>query len=273
LVRTDRKASDHLLIASMKDSRYARIELVDRTDFSDDLALFRFRADESVDFTPGQYATLGVHPDGMKRPLLRAYSIASAPHEETLDFFIELVHEGQLTPQLWTLSLGDRIWMRRKIVGRFTLDETCTQHIMAATVTGVAPYVSFLRAQAHALHEGRRDAPHEMLILHGASHSWEFGTYLDELTAAASRHDWLTYVPTVSRPWDETDWQGEVGRVEDVLRKHADAAGFTGPNVAAYTCGHPQMIDKAQGILRRGQLDEEHVHEEKYWVEKRSPVA
>ena len=257
----------------MKDSRYCRIELVERTDFSDDLALFRFRPDEPVDFTPGQYATIGVHPDGMKRPLLRAYSLASAPHEETLDFFVELVDEGQLTPHLWTLSLGDRIWMRKKIVGRFVLDEERTKHLLAATVTGIAPYVSFLRAQAHALNEGRLDTPHEMLILHGASHSWELGTYLDDLNAAAARYDWFTYVPTISRPWDETDWSGEVGRVEDVLRKHADAAGLTGANAAAYTCGHPQMIDKAQDILRRGRFDEDHVHEEKYWVEKRTPVA
>lgn len=257
----------------MKDSRYCQIELVERIDFSDDLALFRFRADESIDFTPGQYATLGVHPDGMKRPLLRTYSIASAPYEETLDFFIELVDEGQLTPQLWAVSTGDQIWMRKKIVGRFTLDTACRQHVFAATVTGVAPYVSILRDQIQALDAGRLDVPHDMLIIHGASHSWELGTYLDELSSTAEQYDWLTYVPTVSRPWDETDWSGEVGRVEDILRKHADAAGFDRDSTAVYTCGHPQMIDKTQAILERAGFESDHVHEEKYWVEKREPVA
>lgn len=252
----------------MKDSRYARIELVGRDDFSDDLALFRFRAEEPIDFTPGQYATIGVHPEGMKRPLLRPYSIASSPHETMLEFFIELVDEGKLTPRLWRLSEGDRIWMRKKVVGRFVLDESRSAHVMVATVTGVAPYVSIVRAQAHALAEGTQTTPHKVLILHGASHSWEFGTFYDELTDAASTYDWLTYIPTVSRPWAETDWDGEVGRVEDVLRKHMDAAGLTTPDAAAYTCGHPQMVDKAQGIARRAGLDEEHIHEEKYWVER-----
>ncbi len=40
------------------------------------------------------------------------------------------------------------------------------------------------------------------------------------------RCDWFTYVPTISRPWDEPEWTGETGRVEDVMRKHADAAGL-----------------------------------------------
>lgn len=257
----------------MKDDRYCQLELVERNDFSDDLALFRFRADQPIDFTPGQYATIGVHPDGMKRPLLRPYSVASAPQDDTMDFFIELVEGGKLSPRLWELSVGDRIWMRKKIVGRFVLDTNRQQHIMAATVTGVAPYVSILRAQAHALADGRLDTSHRLFILHGASYSWEFGTYLDELTTAAEQYDWVSYVPTVSRPWDDPDWTGEVGRVEDVLRKHIDANGLTGAETAAYTCGHPQMIDKAQGILQRARFPEAHIHEEKYFVERHQPAS
>ncbi len=257
----------------MQNDRYCQLQLLSREDFSDDLALFRFQTDETLDFTPGQYATIGVHPDGMKRPLLRPYSLASAPHNNELEFFIELVDEGKLTPRLWTLSAGDRIWMRKKIVGRFVLDESCHHHIMASTVTGVAPYVSIMRAQAQALEHGLIDEPHRMLILHGASRSWEFGTYLRELTTAAARYDWLSYVPTVSRPWEDPDWTGEVGRVEDVLRKHLDASGFDVSDTAAYTCGHPQMIDKAQGILQRARLDDDQIHEEKYFVERRQPAA
>lgn len=257
----------------MDASRYCRLELIDRVDFSDDLALFRFNADAPVDFTPGQYATIGIQLEGMKRPLLRPYSVASAPHEETLEFFIERVDEGKLSPHFWRLSPGDRIWMRKKIVGRFVLDERRRQHLMVATVTGVAPYVSIVRAQAHALAEGDLDRPHRFLILHGASYAQEFGTYLDELTEAAARHAWLRYVPTVSRAWADEAWSGEVGRVEDVLRKHADAAGLTAENAAAYTCGHPQMIDKAQGILERARFAEAYMHEEKYFVERRTPTT
>jgi ferredoxin--NADP+ reductase len=252
----------------MDRSRYSRLRLVERVDFSDDLALFRLRAREPVDFTPGQYATLGLLDDGADRPLLRPYSVGSAPGSTDLEFFIERVDDGDLTPRLWDLDQGAEVWMRKKIVGRFVLDTSRSHHVMAATVTGVAPYVSIARAQRQALQAGELDTPHRFLILHGGSRSWELGTYRDELSTLAQQVDWLNYVPTVSRPWDDPDWAGEVGRVEDVLRKYLDDAPFPLDDTAVYTCGHPQMIDKAQGIFERAGIDEDAIHEEKYFVDR-----
>jgi ferredoxin--NADP+ reductase len=148
------------------------------------------------------------------------------------------------------------------------LDTTRHYHVMAATVTGVGPYVSIVRHQRRDLKNGTVETPHRLLILHGASRSWELGTYRDELSRLDQESDWLTYVPTVSRPWEDPNWSGEQGRVEDVLRKHLDTQGFPMSETAAYTCGHPQMIENAQGILERAGLPEDHIHEEKYFVER-----
>ena len=251
-------------------SQYRRLTLLERTDFSEDLAVFHFRSDEPVEFTPGQYATIGLTDslieEDLQRPLLRPYSVASAPNSTELEFFIERVEDGELTTRLWRLQAGDDILMRKRIVGRFVLNEDVRQHVMVATVTGVGPYVSILRAQERALScNGQEMTPHRMLIIHGASRSWELGTYHDELTRAARKHDWVRYVPTVSRPWEDPDWEGERGRAEDVLRKHLDASAFEPAQTAAYTCGHPKMIDKAQGILQRAGFPEERIHEEKYF--------
>ncbi|MFB6229831.1 MAG: ferredoxin--NADP reductase [Salinibacter sp.] len=252
----------------MDASQYSRLTLMERVDFSDELAVFRLEADEPVDFTPGQYATLGLRVDGNDRPLLRPYSVASAPGSTELEFFIERVEEGSLTPKLWDLERGADVWMRDKIVGRFVLDASRTCHLMMATVTGVGPYISIIRDQLRALRRGALETPRPMLVLHGASRSWELGTYLDELDALAEQFDWLDYVPTVSRPWEDPEWEGECGRVEDVLRKYLDAASFAPDETAAYTCGHPQMIEKAQGILERAGFSEDTIHEEKYFVER-----
>ena len=249
-------------------SGYSELTLVKREDFSDDLAVFHLRAEEPVDFTAGQYATLGLLNSDADRPLLRPYSVASAPGSAELEFFIERVDEGALTPRLWELDCGADVWMRNKLVGRFVLDTARTHHVMAATVTGVAPYVSIARAQMKALENGELDTPYRFLILHGGSRSWELGTYRDELSRLSKQVQWLDYVPTVSRPWDDPDWSGERGRVEDVLRKHLDAAEFPLDDTAVYTCGHPKMIDKAQGIFERVGLDEDAIHEEKYFVEQ-----
>lgn len=249
-------------------SGYSVLTLTERVDFADDLALFRMESPKPVAFTPGQYATIGLMDESTGRPLLRPYSVASAPGTSTLEFFIERVDEGKLTPRLWDLDEGADVWMRDKIVGRFVLDTKRQHHFMAATVTGVAPYVSIVRNQIRALDNGSLETPHRIVILHGSSHSWELGSYVDELQRLSEAHAWVTYIPTVSRPWDESDWNGEVGRVEDVLRKHLDAWAPPLDDTAAYTCGHPQMIDNAQGIFERAGLSDDAIHEEKYFVER-----
>lgn len=253
----------------MNRERYCRARLIERTDVSEDLAVFRFEPEQQLSFTPGQFATLGLERPG-ERPLLRPYSVASAPHEPFLEFFVELVEDGALTTRLWSMQCGDTAWIRKKIAGLFILNEESarTKHLMAGTVTGVAPYVSIARDQQHALQQGRRSTAHNLLILHGGSRSWELSPYREELRTLASRVEWLSYVPTVSRPWEDPDWEGEQGRVEDVIRKHMDAAQFTPENAIAYACGHPIMIEKVRGLLQRTGFADDHIEEEKYFREQ-----
>ena len=73
-----------------------------------------------VQFSPGQYATLGVEHDGKR--MERPYSIASSPFEDEMEFFFELVPEGALTPRLHKLQPGDGLLMRKVPKGKFTLD-------------------------------------------------------------------------------------------------------------------------------------------------------
>jgi ferredoxin--NADP+ reductase len=47
-----------------------------------------------------------------------------------------------------------------------------------------------------------------------------------------------------------------------------DDSSFPIDETAVYTCGHPQMIDKAQGIFERAGVPEDAIHEEKYFVER-----
>jgi ferredoxin--NADP+ reductase len=104
------------------------------------------------------------------------------------------------------------------------------------------------------------------VLLHGASVSSEFG-YLDEMRALTEKFEWFEYVPTISRPWLDPDWPGERGRVEDVVRKHADRFELRPRSASAFICGNPQMIDNVKGALRRGGFEDAAVHEEQYWPE------
>ena len=248
----------------MDRSKFCQATLLERIDFTHDLALFRFGTDRPLRFKPGQYATIAVE-DG-EALIQRAYSIVSSPYEAALEFFVELVPQGALTPRLWELKPDAQVLIREKIVGRFTLDDTGAydKHLLLATVTGIAPYLSMARTRKLDAERGTAPAGH-LAVIHGASFAHELGLYRDEMEALA-RDGWLTYVPTVSRPWEDPAWTGETGRVDDVIRKYADLWGFDATNAVAYACGHPQMIENAMSILTRARFSKDQLREEKYFT-------
>lgn len=248
------------------DDKHHRARITSRVDFAPDLWMIRVDPGVKFPFLPGQYATLGVEKD--TRRFERPYSIASSPYEGELEFFFELVPEGETTPPLYDLHQGDEVLLRKAAKGRFTLDTSQAvrnHHLLLSTVTGIAPYVSYVRTLFEDWKAGRFAGDHRLFLLSGASRSWEFG-YRDELEKLAEEAPWLTCVFTVSRPWEDDSWKGETGRVDDLLRKYSDQWGCTSANSIAYLCGHPEMVERGKGILKRAGFQKENLKEEVYWV-------
>jgi ferredoxin--NADP+ reductase len=252
--------------------KFYRARITKRRDISNDLWVIRADPGGEYQFVPGQYATLGVVSH--EKHLERAYSIASAPHEKFLEFFIELVPQGVLTPKLYPYQIGDEITLRKTAKGRFTLDTSSgrTNHLMIATVTGVAPFISFVRSLYHQGMGSKSASPNKLFLIDGASRSLELG-YREELARIAAEVPWLTYVPTISRPWDDKSWKGETGRVDELVRKYADSWGLTPENTAAYLCGHPSMIENVKGILKRRGWEKDAVREEVYFIPSKVAAA
>jgi ferredoxin--NADP+ reductase len=252
---------------TIPDERFFHAQVTKRIDFAPDLWMFRIRSGGEFNFVPGQFATLGVEGANGKR-IERPYSIASAPAEDEVEFFFELVPEGALTPLLHKMQPGDQLLMRKVAKGKFSLDTSNGRknHLLVSTVTGVAPFVSYVRTLSRDWKEGRFDGSHKLYLLNGASRPFEFG-YKDELARYEKELPWFNYVPTVSRPWDHADWPGETGRADDILRKYADQWGLDATNTVAYLCGHPEMIEHSKAILkRRGFTEKGSVKEEVYWI-------
>jgi ferredoxin--NADP+ reductase len=247
------------------DEKHYRARITRRVDFSPELWMIRVKPTGPFPFAPGQYATLGL--EGEAKRSERPYSICSSPYDDEVEFFFELIPNGELTPQIYEQQVDSELLMRKVPKGRFTLDLASGRkhHFLVATVTGVAPFVSYVRTLRKDWREGRSPEGHTLYLLNGASRSWEFG-YRDELERAASELPWLKYVPTISRPWEDQAWRGETGRVDDLLRKYADMWGINGTNAVGYLCGHPEMIEHAKGILKRIGFTREHLREEVYWV-------
>jgi ferredoxin/flavodoxin---NADP+ reductase len=253
-------------------SKFYSARILERRDISDDLWAFRVDPGGEFPYRAGQYATLGVVTPEKHHE--RPYSIVSAPHEKHLEFFFELVPHGQVTPRFHKSRVGDEITLRKIAKGNFTLDLSGkhVNHFLIATVTGVAPFVSYVRSLHHERKATKGSGNHKLFILEGASRSWELG-YSVELEAMVGEVPWLTYVPTVSRPWEDSGWSGETGRVDDLIRKYADMWNLAPADTKVYLCGHPDMIENTRGIVRRRGWQEDAIQAEAYFVPPRQDYA
>ena len=232
-------------------------KVLERQDITPDLMLMWFERPEGFTFKAGQYCTIG--RDGIER----AYSIVSAPYEESLELFIELVPlpEGVLTPKLWEIGVGDIVTMRPRAKGLFTMDPSLPNQLLVATVTGIVPYMSYIREYLHNNNQG-----HHFYVLQGSSYQHEF-TYDRELSQLSHQHpDLITYVPTISRPTEEPNkgWTGETGRVNLIVEPYVEKLGLSSEDTIVYACGHPGMIEDVKEKLKPKGFE---VKEERYWKE------
>jgi ferredoxin/flavodoxin---NADP+ reductase len=251
----------------MTTEKHLQAKVVDRRNIADDLFTLYIEPSGPFSFLAGQYATLGVEKDG--KLVERPYSIVSSPYHNILEIFIEYVPHGELTPLLNQLQKESSLWMRRLAKGRFTLDLRSGRkhHFLLSTVTGVAPYVSYIRTLYADWKKGEGPMPgeHKLYCIQGASRGWEFG-YRDELERVAGEVPWLKYVATASRPWEDANWQGETGRVDDLIRKYASLWNLKPAETTGYLCGHPNMIENGRGILQRAGWKKDTVFEEVYFT-------
>jgi ferredoxin--NADP+ reductase len=239
--------------------------VVGRIELTPDLFILKIKPDRpSAEFIPGQYVLLGLSSNVPRRAgsepefkeskadrmILRAYSIASAGHEPgLLEFYVSVVSNGSLTPRLVTLKPGDRLMVGDKIRGFFTLDTVPREHttvVLAATGTGLAPYVSMLRAHS------AKPFPFRLVVLHGAPRSWELG-YLDELRMQARHLPRVVYVPSITRAKEDPWWSGETGRItqwfqSNQLRDRLET-DLDPTRTSVFLCGNPAMIHDVQRIL------------------------
>jgi ferredoxin/flavodoxin---NADP+ reductase len=250
----------------LSPEKFYSARVTHRRDIAPDLWILRLDPGDEFRFVPGQYATIGAStPEGFVE---RPYSIASSRYEPEIELFMEFVPDGELTRSLHEAQAGAALSLRKTAKGRFTLDLASghQNHLLLCTVTGVAPYMSYVRTLYADWKANRFPGNARIYLIQGASRSWEFG-YREELEGIAANVPWLTYVPTVSRFAEDPSWKGERGRVDDVIRKYTDEWGLSPADTTAYLCGHPLMIETGTRILSRAGFRKESLKQEAYWVE------
>lgn len=258
-------------LCAMSPVEWTNATLVERRDANARCMVVRVRPDAArvQPFVAGQFVQLGLPrpdgattPDGRARLVKRSYSLASAPHEDGhWELCLAKVDAGQLTPRLFELRPGDRLWCDDAPKGHFTLERIPREAplAMVATGTGIAPFVSMLR---HLRHGGDH---RPVAIVHGARDPSDL-CYDAELRATE-----CAYLPSCSRAG--VDWPGLRGRVQSVLERWDELVPWPLSPAGCHVllCGNPAMIDEVRDLLlpRGFALDTAKasgtLHFERYW--------
>ena len=169
--------------------------------WNDTLFSFTTSRDPGFRFKNGHFTMIGLEQDG-GRPLLRAYSIASANYEEELEFFSIKVPDGPLTSQLQKIQPGDKIYVSRKPTGTLVADHLLPgkRLWLLSTGTGLAPFMSIIKDPE--IYE-KFD---QVILTHGVRYTSELA-YKDIIEQELPNNeffgeiirDQLLYYPTVTR--------------------------------------------------------------------------
>ena len=113
--------------------------------YTDRLFRFRITRPNSFRFRAGEFVMIGMRTDG--GALLRAYSIASPPWDDALEFYSIIAPDGALTSRLRRIKVGDEVLLAHKPTGTLVLDALtpAKRLFLFSTGTGFAPFASLLR--------------------------------------------------------------------------------------------------------------------------------
>ena len=224
--------------------------VLDVHHWNDTLFSFKTTREQGLRFENGHFVMLGIEVEG--KPLMRAYSIASANYDEHLEFLSIKVADGALTSRLQHIKPGDAVLVSRKPVGTLVLhDLRPGKHLyLFATGTGLAPFMSIIR-DPHTYERFEK-----VVLVHGVRVVSELA-YAEYITEELPNNEFfgddvgakLIYYPTVTRePYQNR------GRLTDLLDsgKLFDDIGLAPLDAArdrAMICGSPSMLKDTAGLL------------------------
>ncbi len=231
-------------------SAFASERVLSVRHWNDDYFSFTTTRDDGLRFENGQFVMIGLPVDG--RPLMRAYSIASANWEEELEFFSIKVPNGPLTSRLQHLQPGDDLLVSRKPTGTLLISDLHPGRnlFLLATGTGLAPFLGIVKDP-----ETWERFEH-VVLTHGVRGVGDL-CYRDYIVNELPRHEFLGdiigrrlhYYPAVSR--EPFVHSGRLTTLLESGRMHADL-GLPALDPAqdrAMICGSPQMLADFRAIL------------------------
>jgi ferredoxin--NADP+ reductase len=222
-------------------------EVVENRHWTDSLFSLRVKGAPLV-FDAGQFVRIALDIDGER--VARAFSMVNAPGEPLLEFYGVVVPQGPLSPRLARLQATDRLFVASNPAGFLVLSEVPRAETLwlMATGTGIAPFISMLRA----------DTPWQrfenVVLVHAVRRAPEL-VYRDEVDRTRAKHGpRFMYVPIVSREDAPRALRGRIpallndGRLEGAAGLKLASAGSQ-----VMLCGNPDMLkDTTAALVGRG---------------------
>lgn len=218
--------------------------------WNDTLFSFTTTRDAALRFDNGHFVMVGLEING--KPLVRAYSIASANYEQNLEFLSIKVPGGPLTSHLQHLQAGDSVLISKKPVGTLVVDDLAPgkRLYLFATGTGLAPFLSIIKdPDVYERFE-------KIVLLHGVRRVNELA-YADFIQNELPENEYLgdvvkqklIYYPTVTR--EPFRHQGRITHLIETGRLFEDT-GLPPLNPRtdrAMLCGSPNMLNDISHLL------------------------
>lgn len=234
--------------------------VLDVRHWTDAYFSFTTTRDDGFRFDNGQFVMIGLEveqPDGTRRPLMRAYSIASANWEEQLEFFSIKVPDGPLTSRLQHIRPGDTVLIGRKPTGTLLIHDLHAGRnlYLLGTGTGFAPWLSIVKdPETYERFE-------RVILCHGVRNAGDLA-YRDYIVNELPRHELLgdvireklRYYPAVTREEFVFDGHRHRGRLTDLMAsgemmEQLGIEPLDAEHDRAMICGSPQMLADFRALL------------------------
>ncbi|GAA1861705.1 FAD-binding oxidoreductase [Asanoa iriomotensis] len=245
---------DEEMIRSGLPIQNAVAEVVSIDPVTHDLRHLVLRLIEPADLTffPGQYVDIAVPGTDATR----SFSMANTSSREggRLEFVIKVYPDGLFSSFLdGRLAVGDRLDLTGPF-GVFTLREGHDEDIVfVGGGAGLAPILALLRSMAE------RGIDRRAVFYYGARRRRDL-CFVDELKALEDKLPNFRFVPALSEPSDDEGWEGEVGLITDVVKRHEQNLS----RAHAYLCGPPPMVEAAMPLLGLLGVPDKHIYFDKF---------
>lgn len=218
-----------------------RLRLVEREEIAQQTTAFYLEKPPGLTFAPGQFVDLGLVdlPEWDEEGTTRSMTISSAPWEDRLMFAMRM-RNTPYKRRLGQLPLGSELTIDEP-AGAFTLQTDAGRPVVfLAGGIGVTPFRSMIR---QAVHDGRQ----QRVFLFYSNRRPEDAAFLEDFRALAREHEWFTFVPTMTQPWQsQRAWTEETEYIgPKLIARHTGGLD----HAVYYLAGPPAMIQSVNQAL------------------------